>query len=117
MEVELRLGEIGTLSFAGCSMAVVAGDFLDAYRAESARTVPSEPISRLSFAEFSHDILGNLRRLHQLHCPSAAIEDGGRRVFFLFSREYNQQFRSGTGNFHARFSTIRGPRRSAQRRL
>src|SRR4051812_48647057 len=117
MEVELRLGEIGTLSFAGCSMAVVAGDFLDAYRAESARSTPSEPISRLSFAEFSHDILGNLRRLHQIHGPIAAIEEGGQRVVFLFSPEYNQQVLSDTESFHARFFTIRGPRRSAQRRL
>src|SRR5436305_9330139 len=97
-------------------MAVVAGDFLDAYRADSARPATSELISRISFAEFSADILGNLRQLYRIHGPIAAIEEGGQRVVFLFSPEYNQQVLSDTERFHARFFTIRGPKRSAQRR-
>src|SRR5207253_1060837 len=79
--------------------------------------VAGQPVSRINFAEFSRDILGNLRRLHDLHGPIAAIDDGGQRVVFLFSPEYNQQVLSDTERFHARFFTIRGPRRSAQRRL
>ncbi|HVT29698.1 MAG TPA: cytochrome P450, partial [Lacipirellulaceae bacterium] len=39
-----------------------------------------------------------------------------QRVVLLFSPEYNQQVLSDTERFHARFFTIRGPRRSAQRR-
>jgi cytochrome P450 len=74
------------------------------------------PISRIDFAEFSRDLLGNFRRLHELHGPIAAIEEAGQRVVLLFSPEYNQQVLSDTERFHARFFTIRGPRRSAQRR-
>ena len=74
-------------------------------------------ISRVDFAEFSQNLLGSFRHLHELHGPIAAIEDGGQRVVFLFSPEYNQQVLSDTERFHARFFTIRGPKRSAQRRL
>src|SRR6476619_6513655 len=115
--VALRLGETGKVGFAGCFMAVVASDFLDAYRSPSALPAGSEPISHIPFAEFSRDILGSLRRLHQIHGPIAAIEERGQRVVFLFSPEYNQQVLSDTETFHARFFTIRGPRRSSQRRL
>src|SRR4029079_12180818 len=55
-------------------------------------------------------------RLYERHGPIAAIEEGGRRVVFLFSPEYNQQVLTDTELFHAHFFTIRGPRRSAQRR-
>ena len=74
------------------------------------------PISHIDFAEFSRDLLGISASLHELHGPIAAIEEGGQRVVFLFSPEYNQQVLSDTERFHARFFTIRGPRRSAQRR-
>jgi cytochrome P450 len=75
------------------------------------------PVSRVDFAEFSRDLLGSFRRLHDIHGPIAAIEDGGQRVVFLFSPEYNQQVLSDTDRYHARFFTIRGPKRSAQRRV
>ena len=55
------------------------------------------PISQIDFAEFSRDLLGNFRRLHEQHGPIAAIEDGGQQVVFLFSPEYNQQVLSDTG--------------------
>src|SRR4029079_13039127 len=55
-------------------------------------------------------------RLYERHGPIAAIEEGGRRVVFLFSPEYNQQVLTDTELFHAHFFTIRGPRRSSQRR-
>ncbi len=74
------------------------------------------PISNIGFAEFSSDLLGNLRRLHEQHGPIAAIEEAGQRVVLLFSPEYNQQVLSDPERFHARFFAIRGPRRSAQRR-
>ncbi len=74
------------------------------------------PITRVDFGEFSRDMLRGIRWLHELHGPIAAIEDGGQRVVFLFSPEYNQQVLSDTETFHARFFTVRGPKRSAQRR-
>ncbi len=74
------------------------------------------PITRVDFGEFSRDMLRGIRWLHELHGPIAAIEDGGQRVVFLFSPEYNQQVLSDTETFHARFFAVRGPKRSAQRR-
>jgi cytochrome P450 len=97
-------------------MAVVADKTVRLVRADVAPTAVCPPISRIDFAEFSRDLLSNFRRLHHLHGPIAAIEDGGQRVVFLFSPEYNQQVLSDTERFQARFFTIRGPKRSAQRR-
>ena len=62
-------------------------------------------------------MLGNFRRLHEQHGPIAAIEEGGQKVVFLFSPEYNQIVLSDTERFHAHFFPIRGPKRSAQRRV
>jgi cytochrome P450 len=74
------------------------------------------PITRTNFGEFSRDLLAGFRWLHDLHGPIAMIEDGGQRVVFLFSPEYNQQVLSDTERFHARFFTVRGPKNSSQRR-
>jgi cytochrome P450 len=97
-------------------MSAVVDPSIQPSPVETARPVGTLPISRIDFAEFSRDLLGNFRRLHQTHGPIAAIEEAGQRVVFLFSPEYNQQVLSDTERFHARFFTIRGPRRSAQRR-
>lgn len=97
-------------------MAAVVDPSLQTSPVDTARPVGTLPISRVDFAEFSRDLLGNFRRLHELHGPIAAIEEAGQRVVLLFSPEYNQQVLSDTERFHARFFTIRGPRRSAQRR-
>ncbi len=97
-------------------MATVADQPLERLGECAARSAAAPPISHIDFVEFSRDLLGNFRRLHALHGPIAAIEDGGQRVVLLFSPEYNQQVLSDTERFHARFFTIRGPKRSAQRR-
>jgi cytochrome P450 len=97
-------------------MATVADQTTQVIRADAAPAVDGPPISKVDFAEFSQDLLGNFRRLHELHGPIAAIEEGGQRVVLLFSPEYNQQVLSDTERYHARFFTIRGPKRSAQRR-
>jgi cytochrome P450 len=74
------------------------------------------PISHIDFGEFSRDMLRGIRQLHRTHGPIAAIEDGGQRVVFLFSPEYNQQVLSDTETYHARFFAVRGPKHSSQRR-
>lgn len=74
------------------------------------------PISRIDLGEFSRDLLNGIRWLHKRHGPIAMIEDGGQRVVFLFSPEFNQQVLSDTERFHARFFAVRGPKHSAQRR-
>src|SRR3954451_9744882 len=97
-------------------MAAVVDPTLHPSAVENARSIDGLPISRIDFAEFSRDLLSNSRLLHELHGPIAAIEEAGQRVVFLFSPEYNQQVLSDVERFHAHFFTIRGPRRSAQRR-
>src|SRR5689334_560197 len=81
------------------------------------RSRSTAPITKTDFAQFGRDLLRSFFQLHETHGPIAAIEDGGQRVVFLFSPEYNQQVLSDTERFHARFFVVRGPKQSAQRRL
>jgi cytochrome P450 len=97
-------------------MAVAFDQSLRSGSDDPARAGGELPISRIDFGDFQRDMLGGFRRLHKLHGPIAAIEDGGQRVVFLFSPELNQQVLSDTERFHARFFVIRGPKHSAQRR-
>ncbi|HEY3395730.1 MAG TPA: cytochrome P450 [Lacipirellulaceae bacterium] len=85
--------------------------------APAALAASTEPVSQLDLADFSRDLFHGIRWLHERHGPIAAVEDGGQRVVFLFSPEFNQEVLSDTERFHARFFTVRGPKRSAQRRL
>jgi cytochrome P450 len=77
----------------------------------------AEPVTRVDLGEFARDMFHGIRELHRRHGPIAAIEDGGQRVVFLFSPDFNQQVLSDTERFHARFFTVRGPKCSSQRRL
>jgi cytochrome P450 len=97
------------------SRAVVPDSALASAHPELAAS--AEPVSQVDLAEFSRDLFHGIRWLHQRHGPIAAVEDGGQRVVFLFSPEFNQQVLSDTETFHARFFAVRGPKRSAQRRL
>jgi cytochrome P450 len=83
----------------------------------AARSAVDAPITRVDFGEFSRDLFHGIRWLLRLHGPIAMIEDGGQRVVFLFSPEFNQQVLSDTERFHARFFAVRGPKQSSQRRL
>jgi cytochrome P450 len=83
----------------------------------SALAASKEPVSQVDLPEFSRDLFHGIRWLHERHGPIAAVEDGGQRVVFLFSPEFNQEVLSDTERFHARFFTVRGPKHSAQRRL
>jgi cytochrome P450 len=85
--------------------------------ARAALAASTEPVSQVDLADFSRDLFHGIRWLHERHGPIAAVEDGGQRVVFLFSPEFNQEVLSDTERFHARFFTVRGPKRSAQRRL
>ncbi len=82
-----------------------------------ARPSSAEPVARIDLGEFSQDLFHGIRWLHDQFGPIAAIEDAGQRVVFLFSPQYNQQVLSDVETFHARFFAVRGPKRSAQRRL
>src|SRR4051794_5334690 len=97
-------------------MAAVVDPTVQSSPVDIAPSADGLPITQVDFAEFSRNLLGNFRRLHEAHGPIAAIEEAGQRVVLLFSPEYNQQVLSDTERFHAHFFAIRGPRRSAQRR-
>ena len=97
-------------------MAVGLDQYALQPHALAARSAPGVPITRVDFGEFSRDLFHGIRWLHKLHGPIAMIEDGGQRVVFLFSPEFNQQVLSDTDRFHARFFAVRGPKHSAQRR-
>jgi cytochrome P450 len=75
------------------------------------------PVSEVDLADFSRDLLRGIRQLHALHGPIGAVQDGGQRVVFLFSPEYNQQVLSDTERYAAHFFAVRGPKNSSQRRL
>lgn len=75
------------------------------------------PVTRGSFAAFSHDVYSGIRSLHQQHGAIAALEDAGMRIVFLFDPSLNHQVLSDPTTFQARFFGIRGPKRSSQRRL
>ncbi len=75
------------------------------------------PVAHVNLGDFSRDLLHQILSLHAEFGPLGMIQDGGQRVAFLFSPELNQQVLSDTTRYQARFFAIRGPKKSAQRRL
>ncbi|MEX2560475.1 MAG: cytochrome P450, partial [Pirellulales bacterium] len=67
--------------------------------------------------DFPRDAIECMRQLHRKHGLIAALEEEGQRLIFAFGPDYNQRLLSDPIRFHSRFSAIRGPRNSAQRRL
>jgi cytochrome P450 len=98
-------------------MSATLGQPLTMPGATLARPPAIEPVAQIDLGEFSRDLFHGIRWLHEQFGPIAAVEDAGQRVVFLFSPEYNQQVLSDAESFHARFFAVRGPKRSAQRRL
>lgn len=84
-----------------------------------AQMAASQPISEGSLVDLSHDVLGGLFRLHQTHGPIAELRDSeaGQSVVCVFSPELNKEVLSKPDRFQARFFSIRGPKRSSQRRV
>lgn len=84
----------------------------------AAPVVPSAlPVSKGNLSEFAADPLACMRRLQAEHGPMAALEEDGRRVYFIFDPELNRQVLADSKTFHSRFFAVRGPKRSAHRRL
>src|SRR3954470_19656237 len=87
---------------------------------EARATLPiprSGPITQGSLLDFPRDPLACMRQLHARHGPVAALEDGGRRLAFVFSPAYVQEVLTDVATYHAQFFAIRGSRNSAQRRV
>lgn len=75
------------------------------------------PVTHGRISDFAADPLRCMRQLWARHGEVAAIEDGGRRLYFVFGSEYTKQVLSDSQRFHSMFFAVRGSRRSAQRRL
>ncbi|MEX2170406.1 MAG: cytochrome P450 [Pirellulales bacterium] len=75
------------------------------------------PVTRTSLADFKLNLFDSIRGLHAKYGDIAAVDDGSLRVVFSFHPRYNQQVLSDATTYHARFFAIRGPKRSAQRRV
>ncbi len=58
-----------------------------------------------------------MRKLRATHGDVAALQEGGDRAHFVFGPTLNKQVLSDSQRFHSRFFAIRGPRKSAQRRV
>lgn len=75
------------------------------------------PITIGRLADFARDPLATLHQLYEAHGPLAAFDDGAVRVVLAFAPEHVQRVLTDTSLFHAKFFPLRGPKKSAQRRL
>lgn len=75
------------------------------------------PVSEGRIEEFARDPVVGMRRLWAEHGDICALQEDAQRVHFVFGPQYVRQVLSDEHNFHAQFFAIRGPRKSAQRRV
>ncbi|MEQ9408073.1 MAG: cytochrome P450 [Fuerstiella sp.] len=75
------------------------------------------PIRHGNLVDFPHDPIACMRQLHAEFGDLAALDDGGQRIVFVFSPEYNRQVLTNGHTYHSQFFALRGGRRSAQRRV
>lgn len=74
-------------------------------------------ITQGNLLDFPRDPIRCMRALHEKHGDLAALQDGSQKLVFVFGPEWNQVVLSDSARFHSRFFAIRGPKRSAHRRL
>lgn len=78
---------------------------------------PVPPVLHGSVADFARDPIQTMRKLWALHGDVAALQEDNNRLFFVFGPTFNHQVLSDTKRFHSQFFAVRGPRKSAQRRV
>ncbi|MGE0374791.1 MAG: cytochrome P450 [Planctomycetaceae bacterium] len=86
-------------------------------RLSAAHPKPALPVTAGRIADFAADPVVCMRRLWVQHGEIAALQEDTQRVYFVFGPHYNKQVLSDSQRFHSRFFTLRGPRKSAHRRL
>ncbi len=74
-------------------------------------------ITQGSLLDFPKDPIKCMRALYERHGELAALQDGNQKLVFVFGPEWNQVVLSDSARFHSRFFAIRGPKKSAHRRL
>ncbi|WP_437202587.1 cytochrome P450 [Planctomicrobium sp. SH664] len=75
------------------------------------------PVTHGRIADFADDPVSCMRQLWQTHGDVAALEEEGQRLHFVFGPQYVKQVLSDSARFYSQFFAIRGPRKSAQRRV
>ena len=75
------------------------------------------PVIEGSVADFARDPIHMMRQLWALHGEVAALQEDTHRLFFVFGPTFNHYVLSDTKRFHSQFFAVRGPRKSAQRRV
>ena len=76
------------------------------------------PVTRGDLRAFPADPAACMKRLHERHGPLAQLEgEDGLKLTFVFSPEHNRTVLSDGKRFHSRFFSVRGSRKSAQRRV
>jgi cytochrome P450 len=74
-------------------------------------------ITQGSLLDFPKDPIQCMRGLYQRHGELAALQDGNQKLVFVFGPHWNQIVLSDSTRFHSRFFAVRGPKKSAHRRL
>ena len=75
------------------------------------------PVLHGSVADFARDPIHTMRQLWALHGEVAALQEESNRLYFVFGPTFNHYVLSDTKRFHSQFFAVRGPRKSAQRRV
>lgn len=75
------------------------------------------PVTFGKITDFANDPIVGMRRLWATHGEICAYQEETQRIHFVFGPTYTKQVLSDSERFHASFFAIRGPRKSAQRRL
>ena len=75
------------------------------------------PVTLGRLADFAADPILCMRALQETHGELAALQEDAQRLYFVFGPEYNRQVLSDAQHFESQFFAIRGPRKSAQRRV
>lgn len=100
---------------------VARPDFVTDGSMNNPRSIPlhsgRSSIVQGNLLDFPDDPVACMRRLQQQCGDLAVLEDNGQRLAFVFSPELNREVLSNTSTYHAQFFSLRGSRRSAQRRV
>jgi cytochrome P450 len=77
------------------------------------------PVSIGPMSDFTRDPIACMRALQSEHGNLVALREGvsDKQLVFAFGPEFNRQLLSRADEFHSQFFAIRGPKKSAQRRL
>jgi cytochrome P450 len=80
-------------------------------------SAPKLPVTVGRFEDFARDPVSSMRQLWARHGEVCALQEDALRVHFVFGPEYIRQVLTDEARFHSQFFAVRGPRKSAQRRV